>query len=79
MNLMFDYGIVNRLKHGVGVEGEGAWRHGPRFSSKCPPLVNALWYSGLLKLFCTSPKWSTVRLLEFLINYQDHDFGAFEL
>ena len=24
MNLMFENGIVNRLKHGVGVEGEGA-------------------------------------------------------
>ena len=24
MNLMFDYWLVNRLKHGVGVEGEGA-------------------------------------------------------
>ena len=24
MNLMFDYWLVTRLKHGVGVEGEGA-------------------------------------------------------
>ena len=24
MNLMFDNGLVNKLKHGVGVEGEGA-------------------------------------------------------
>ena len=24
MNLMFDNGLANRLKHGVGVEGEGA-------------------------------------------------------
>ena len=24
VNLMFDDGLVNRLKHGVGVEGEGA-------------------------------------------------------
>ena len=24
MNLMFDNGLVNRLKHGVGVKGEGA-------------------------------------------------------
>ena len=24
MNLMFDNGLVNKLRHGVGVEGEGA-------------------------------------------------------
>ena len=43
------------------------------------PMVNALRQSGLLKLFCTSPMRSNVRLLEFLINYWDHDLGAFDL
>ena len=43
------------------------------------PTVHALWQSGLLKLFCTSPMRSNVLLLEFLINYWDHDLGAFDL
>ena len=41
--------------------------------------VHALWQSGLLKFFCTSPMRSNVCLLEFLINYWDHDLGAFDL
>ena len=43
------------------------------------PMVHALWQSGLLKFFCTSPMQSNVRLLEILINYWDHDLGAFDL
>ena len=43
------------------------------------PMVHALWQSGLLKLFCTSPMRFNFRLLEFLINYRDHDLGAFDL
>ena len=43
------------------------------------PMVNALWQSGLLKLFFTSPMRSNVRLLEFLINYWDHDLGMLDL
>ena len=43
------------------------------------PMVQALWQSGLLKFFCTSPIRANVRLLEFLINYWDHDLGAFDL
>ena len=43
------------------------------------PTVNALWRSGFLKLFYTSPMRSNVCLLEFLINYWDHDLGAFDL
>ena len=43
------------------------------------PTVHALHQSGLLKFFCTSPMRSNVRLLEFLINYWDHDLGAFDL
>ena len=42
-------------------------------------MVHALGQSGLLKFFCTSPMRSNVRLLEFLINYWDHDLGAFDL
>ena len=41
--------------------------------------VNVLRQSGLLKLFCTSPMQSNVHLLEFLINYWDHDLGMFDL
>ena len=44
-----------------------------------PSTVNALRRSGLLKFFCTSPMRSNVHLLEFLINYWDHDLGAFDL
>ena len=43
------------------------------------PTVHALWTSGLLKLFCTSPMWANVHLLEFMINYWDHDLGMFDL
>ena len=42
-------------------------------------MVHALQQSGLLKFFCTSPMRSNFRLLEFLINYRDHDLGAFDL
>ena len=41
--------------------------------------LHALQKSGLLKLFCTSPIRSNVHLLEFLINYWDHDLGALDL
>ena len=43
------------------------------------PIVHALQTSGLLKLFCTSPMWAIVHLLEFMINYWDHDLGMFDL
>ena len=43
------------------------------------PTVNVLRQSGLLKFFCTSPMHSNVHLLEFLINYWDHDLGMFDL
>ena len=43
------------------------------------PTVNALRQSGLLKFFCTSPMQSNVSLLEFLINYWDHDLGMLDL
>ena len=43
------------------------------------PTGKALWKSGLLKFFCTSPMRANVHLLEFLIGYWDHDVGAFDL
>ena len=43
------------------------------------PTVHALPMSGLLKFFCTSPMWANVCLLEFMINYWDHDLGMFDL
>ena len=43
------------------------------------PMVNDLQQSGLLKFFCTSPMQSNVCLLEFMINYWDHDLGMFDL
>ena len=43
------------------------------------PIIHALQTSGLLKLFCTSPMRANVRLLEFMINYWDHDLGMFDL
>ena len=43
------------------------------------PMVNFLRQSGLLKFFCASPMQSNVHLLEFLINYWDHDLGMFDL
>ena len=43
------------------------------------PNVHALRTSGLLKFFCTSPMRANVRLLEFMINYWDHDMGMFDL
>ena len=47
--------------------------------SKVPPPYNALRQSGLLKFFCTSPMRANVHLLEFMINYWDHDLGMFDL
>ena len=43
------------------------------------PNVNISCSSGLLKFFCTSPMRANVRLLEFMINYRDHDWGMFDL
>ena len=43
------------------------------------PTVNVLRSSGLFKFFCTSPMQANVRLLEFMINYWDHDLGMFDL
>ena len=43
------------------------------------PTVNILRQSGLLKFFCASPMRANVHLLEFLINYWDHDLGMFDL
>ena len=43
------------------------------------PTVNVLHSSGLLNFFCTSPMRANVCLLEFLINYWDHDLGMFNL
>ena len=43
------------------------------------PTVNVLCLSGLLKFFCTSPMRANVHLLEFMINYWDHDLGMFDL
>ena len=43
------------------------------------PTIHALRTSGLLKLFCTSPMWENVRLLEFMVNYWDHELGMFNL
>ena len=41
--------------------------------------MNVLCQSWLLKFFCASPMRANVRLLEFLINYLDHDLGMFDL
>ena len=43
------------------------------------PTMNVLCSSGLLKFFCTSPMRANVHLLEFMINYWDHDLGMFDL
>ena len=42
-------------------------------------MVQALWQSGLLEFFRTSPMHSKVYLLEFFINYWDDDLGGFDL
>ena len=43
------------------------------------PTMNVLRQSGLLKFLCASPMRENVCLLEFLINYWDHDLGMFDL
>ena len=43
------------------------------------PTIQALRSSGLLKFFCTSPMRANVRILEFMVNYWDHDLGMFNL
>ena len=42
-------------------------------------VIQALRTCGLLKLFCTSPMRSNVHLLEFMVNYWDHDMEMFNL
>ena len=44
-----------------------------------PPTIQALWNSGLLKFFCTSPMRANVHILEFLVHYWDHDLGMFNI
>ena len=43
------------------------------------PTLQALRTSGLLKFFCTSPMRANVRILEFMVNFWDHDMGMFNL
>ena len=43
------------------------------------PTIQALRTSGLLKLFCTSPIRANVCILEFTVNYWDHELGMFNL
>ena len=42
------------------------------------PTMNVLCSSRLLKFFCTSPMQANVLLLEYMINYWDHDLGMFD-
>ena len=43
------------------------------------PIIQALRTCGLLKFFCTSPMRANFHLLEFMVNYWDHDMGMFNL
>ena len=43
------------------------------------PTMNVLRQSGLLNILCASPMRENVFLLEFLIDYWDHDLGMFDL
>ena len=43
------------------------------------PTVQALRTIGLLKFFCTSPMQANVHILEFMVNYWDHEMGMFNL
>ena len=41
--------------------------------------IQALRTNGLLKFFCTSPMWDNVHILEFMVNYWDHEMGMFNI
>ena len=41
--------------------------------------IQALRTSGLLKFFCTSPMRANVCILEFMVNYWDHEMGMLNL
>ena len=43
------------------------------------PTVQELRTNGLLKFFCTSPMRANVCILEFMVNYWDHELGMFNL
>ena len=43
------------------------------------PTIQALRTSGLLKFFYTSSMRANVHILEFMVNYWDHDLGMFNL
>ena len=43
------------------------------------PTIHVLCTSRMLKFFCTSPMRANVRILEFMVNYWDHELGMFNL
>ena len=78
MKLKVCNACFTRFEDDAWVEGVRTWRYGSRSTPRCPTM-NVLHSSGLLNFFWTSPMWANVRLLEFMINYWDHDLGMFDL
>ena len=50
---MFDGGFMDRIKHGVGVEGEGTGNYGPRCTPKYPHSAHIVvnWVAKVLLYF----------------------------
>ena len=67
-----------RLKDGAWVEGARTWRHDQRSSSRCPhsEYFTSKW---VIEVFLYLTYAANGHLLEFLINYWDHDLGMFDL
>ena len=83
--LSFEYEILNPNclyfpgKHGSGVEREREHEVMDNAALQSMPTIQALRTCGLLKFFCTSPMRANVRILEFLVNYWDHELGMFNI
>ena len=67
-----------RCEDGAGMEGMGTWNNGPRSAPKCAHrtfIVN----KWVIKVILHITHAANVRLLDFIINYWDHDLGMFDL
>ena len=78
-NFIWNWWIILLVLLGVNMVLEWTeWEHETMDQEvlQSAPTVHALRMSGLLNFFCTSPMRANVRLLEFMINYWDHDLGC---
>ena len=66
---MFDNGFMDRLKHGVGVEGAGTCRYGPRGTPNFPHYVSVTekWVIKVILYFTYVGQCPFARVFEWLL------------